>query len=89
MVEIVQQTVAVVSNDTSISQQQIQFIDTKCKQLDISVTNFINMGENNYSNINDVDKNCAKLMIKHLNGYQNGETDIPESITGYKNWRTN
>jgi hypothetical protein len=89
IVEIVQQTVAIVSNDVSISQQQIQFIDTKCKQLDINVTNFINMGENNYSSINDVDKNCAKLMIKHLNGYQNGETDIPESITGYKNWRTN
>ena len=89
IVEIVQQTVAVVSNDARISQQQIQFIDTKCKQLDISVTNFINMGENNYNSINDVDKNCAKLMIKHLNGYQNGETDIPESITGYKNWRTN
>tara|TARA_R110002110_G_scaffold2311_1_gene10721 strand:+ start:1787 stop:2650 length:864 start_codon:yes stop_codon:yes gene_type:complete len=89
IVEIVQQTVAVVSNDTSISQQQIQFIDTKCKQLDIGVTNFINMGEKSYSSINDVDKNCAKLMIKHLNGYQNGETDIPESITGYKNWRTN
>ena len=89
IVEIVQQTVAVVSNDTSISQQQIQFIDTKCKQLDIGVTNFINMGDKSYSSINDVDKNCAKLMIKHLNGYQNGETDIPESITGYKNWRTN
>jgi len=91
IVEIVQQTVAVatVSNDVRISQQQIQFIDNKCKQLDISVTNFISMGEKNYNSINDVDKNCAKLMIKHLNGYQNGETDVPESITGYKNWRTN
>ena len=87
IVEIVQQTVPTVEEDDRISQQQVQFIDTKCKQLDINVVKFINIGENNYDSINDIDKNCAKLMIKYLNSYQNGVTDIPESIKSYKNWR--
>ena len=87
IVEIVQQTVASAGEDIRISQQQIQFIDTRCKQLDIDVVKFINIGENNYASINDIDKDCAKLMIKYLNNYQNDDTEIPDSIKNYKNWR--
>jgi hypothetical protein len=88
IVEIVQQAVSTPDQDGRVSQQQIQFIDTKCSQLDINMLEFINIGENKYKSINDVDKDCAKLMIKHLNNYQNGNTEIPESIKGYKNWRS-
>ena len=87
IVEIVQQTVASAGEDIRISQQQIQFIDTRCKQLDIDVVKFINIGENNYASINDIDKDCAKLMIKYLNNYQNDDTEIPDSIKSYTNWR--
>lgn len=73
--------------DQSISTQQVQFIDTKCKQLDIDVMLFINMGSGDYANIGQVTRDSAKKMIKFLNGYQNGEP-IQESIKGYKtNWR--
>ena len=65
IVEIVQQTVAVVSNDARISQQQIQFIDTKCKQLDISVTNFINMGENSIIVVRFNSGKTKSLMVKY------------------------
>tara|TARA_R100000005_G_scaffold96251_2_gene81785 strand:+ start:932 stop:1855 length:924 start_codon:yes stop_codon:yes gene_type:complete len=73
--------------DQSISTQQVQFIDTKCKQLDIDVMLFINMGSGDYTEIGQVTRDSAKKMIKFLNGYQNGEP-IQESIKGYKtNWR--
>ena len=73
--------------DQSISTQQVQFIDTKCKQLDIDIMSFINMGSGDYANIGQVTRDSAKKMIKFLNGYQNGEP-IQDSIKGYKaNWR--
>ena len=73
--------------DQSISTQQVQFIDTKCKQLDIDIMSFINIGSGDYANIGQVTRDSAKKMIKFLNGYQNGEP-IQDSIKGYKaNWR--
>ena len=79
IVEIVQQTVAR-SSDGNISPQQMQFIFNKCNQLDINVDNFINMGENTYEDISNVNKECAKKMIKRLNEYQNGTHDVPQEI---------
>ena len=87
IVEIVQQSVTV-TDDSRISLQQIQFIDTKCSQLDIDILKFINIGENTYNSINDVTKDCAKMMVKHLNNYQNSNKEIPNNIKGYKNWRS-
>jgi len=74
--------------DQKISTQQVQFIDTKCNQLDIDVLSFINMGSGNYHSIVDVTKDSAKKMIKVLNGYQNDDGLIQDTIKGYKtNWR--
>ena len=88
IVEIVQQAVSTESGDQRISPQQVQFVDNKCSQLDINAMQFINMGQNTYKSINDVDKDCAKKMITMLNGYQNGTTEISENIKGYvPNWR--
>ena len=88
IVEIVQQAVRTESGDQRISPQQVQFVDNKCSQLDINAMQFINMGQNTYKSINDVDKDCAKKMITMLNGYQNGTTEISENIKGYvPNWR--
>ena len=74
--------------DRIISSQQIQFVDNKCKQLNIDAFAFINMGNSSFANINEVTKDSAKKMIKVLNNYQNNSGDIPDSILGYKvNWR--
>ena len=93
IVEIVQQAVKQAPTsgeyeaDKRISSQQVHFIDNRCNQLDIDVISFINIGEGNYPNINDVNKDSAKKMIKVLNSYQNGG-DIPDKIKGYKiDWR--
>ena len=72
----------------NISTQQVQFIDTKCKQLDVDAFAFINMGNGSYSSIGEVTKDSAKKMIKVLNNYQNNQADIPQNIRGYKHgWR--
>tara|TARA_Y100000004_G_scaffold187619_1_gene240664 strand:- start:767 stop:1516 length:750 start_codon:yes stop_codon:yes gene_type:complete len=72
----------------SISDPQINFIDAKCKQLDINVLNFINAGSEQYDSINNVSKKTASSMLSTLNEYQNKKRKTPDSIMGYDtNWR--
>tara|TARA_B100001113_G_scaffold353311_1_gene357132 strand:- start:1265 stop:2017 length:753 start_codon:yes stop_codon:yes gene_type:complete len=72
----------------NISDPQINFIDAKCKQLDINVLSFINAGSEQYDSINNVSKKTASSMLSTLNEYQNKKRKIPDSIMGYdKNWR--
>lgn len=72
----------------SISNPQINFIDTKCKQLDINVLEFINSGSNQYESINDVSKKTGIQMLAKLNEYQNQKSKVPKTIKGYvSNWR--
>ena len=71
-----------------ISLPQTNFIDAKCKQLDINVTKFINAGSDNYGSINEVSKKTASKMLSALNEYQTKKKNIPEKILGYdSNWR--
>ena len=72
----------------SISNPQINFIDTKCKQLDINVLKFINVGSETYDSINNVSKKTASGMLSTLNEYQNKKRKTPQNIMGYDpNWR--
>lgn len=73
--------------EDQISGPQINFIDAKCKQLDVDVMAFINQGEKTYNAITDVTKKTASKMLAVLNDYQNNSKSIPESIVGYKPWR--
>jgi hypothetical protein len=73
--------------EDSISPPQINFIDAKCKQLDLNVLNFINMGESKYEDISQIKKNTASKMLGVLNEYQTGVKSIPEEISGYEQWR--
>ena len=94
IVSIVQQTIPGAPTDggwnpeEKISVQQVSFIDTKCRQLDIDGLSFINSGAEKYTSIADITKEVASKMIKQLNKYQTGEADIPQDISGYiPNWR--
>ncbi len=71
-----------------ISSSQINFIDNKCRQLDISVMAFVNSGEGVYDSIEDVEKSKASAMLGVLNKYQTKQNEMPKGIMGYnKNWR--
>jgi hypothetical protein len=94
VVAIVRQSIA--SKPTSgewkeedpITNPQINFIDVKCKDVDVDVIKFINQGKETYDSIEDITKSKACTMIKVLNEYQNQSKEIPESIKGYNNnWR--
>ena len=74
--------------EDNISNPQINFIDTKCKQLDINVLKFINSGSEVYDSINDISKKKGIEMLAVLNEYQNNKRDTPNKIKGYdQNWR--
>ena len=91
IVNVVQQSISTSGEynpDDRISPQQVTFIDNKCKQLDINVIEFINIGAENYRSINDVKRESGKKMIRVLNEYQNQTTSIPEHILSYQeDWR--
>lgn len=70
-----------------ISNEQISFIDSKCKKLDINVDAFINSGEKQYRSIYDVTRDTAAKMIKKLTELTNDKTKIDESIKVYTDWR--
>ena len=74
--------------EDAISTPQINFVDAKCKQLNIDVMGFVNSGTDSYETIKDVSKKTASKMLGVLNEYQNKSKDIPENILGYDtNWR--
>ena len=87
IVGIVQATTADWNPEDTISNQQVTFINNKCKQLDIDVRKFVNMGATHYESINDVTRNTAQKMLRQLNDYQQ-KGSIPEQIQGYESdWR--
>lgn len=76
------------NEEDPISLPQINFIDGKCRQLDIGVFEFINSGEKTYENIQEVSKKTASKMLAMLNEYQNKSKPTPAKIVGYNsNWR--
>tara|TARA_R110000824_G_scaffold231335_2_gene419158 strand:+ start:35511 stop:36284 length:774 start_codon:yes stop_codon:yes gene_type:complete len=83
-----QPTTGEFSENDGISSAQVNFLDNKCKQLDINVLEFINIGKKKYDDVSDITKKSASSMLGVLNQYQSGEKEIPENIQGYnKNWR--
>ena len=87
IVGIVQATTADWNPEDTISNQQVTFINNKCKQLDIDVRKFVNMGSTHYESINDVTRNTAQKMLRQLNDYQQ-KGSIPEQIQVYESdWR--
>lgn len=70
-----------------VSNEQVSFIDSRCKRLDISVVAFINSGEKQYSSIYDVTRETAAKMIKKLTEYSNDKSQIDDTIKTYTEWR--
>ena len=50
--------------------------------MSIDVLKFINLGEKQYSRLDEVSKKTAINMIKLLNDYQNNSKTIPHEILG-------
>jgi len=69
-----------------ISFEQKNTISLLAKRCDVDVLKFINSGQNQYNNIDEVTKEIGVKMIKYLNGILQGEFTNP-NIGGYQeNW---
>jgi hypothetical protein len=90
IVAIVRQTTKIegvtngaIGDKDKISSAQINFIENKCRQLDIDVCKLI--GD---VNINTLTKKTGSDLLAKLAAHQTGETLLPESFSGFKkNWR--
>lgn len=74
-------------NDSRMSDAQLNFIDIKCKQLNINGTKLLN---DEFSvNLNKkITKKVASDIIDKLNDYQRDKTTVPEGLIGYQQeWR--
>lgn len=63
-----------------ISGAQIKLLTNKCREMNIDVLKFINLGEKTYARLEDVKKKVAINMIKLLTDYQNNSKPIPANI---------
>jgi len=74
-------------NSQRMTDPQANFIDVKCKQLNLNVAEFFKeVFEVNVKR--KVDKGQASLAIQKLNDYQQDKNLIPDSITAYlSDWR--
>ncbi len=72
----------IVENDPSAKASFVQknLINHVCKQYNIDVDAFINMGSGKYDSIDVIPKNTALLMIKKLQEFQKDLDSIPEKI---------
>lgn len=78
------------TNRDTITPNQVNFIDRKCKALNINAVLFINAGERKYTSINQVLTDTASKMIKELNRLDNDRNMIPNEIKGYVgDWQSN
>lgn len=77
----------------AIGKEQVQFIDQRCKKLDINIVSFINYEPStnivgtSYRGIYDVNKSQAASFIQELNVLTNDKPKIPEIIKGYVEWK--
>lgn len=74
-------------NQSRMSDAQLNFIDVKCKQLNIDGTKLL---KDEFSSSLDkkITKKIASDIIDKLNDYQRDKSTIPESLTGYnQEWR--
>jgi hypothetical protein len=87
---IVRQTVKIegvtngeITDKDKITMAQINFIDNKCKQLNINVKNLVGNVD-----INTLTKKVASDLLAKLTKHQTGEDKLPDSLVGYnKDWR--
>ena len=77
-----------ISVDDAITQNQIKFMNTRCKQLDVDVMRLVNSNGERYDRIERLTKKQASTLIEMLNSAGRGESEIPKEVLGYQeNWR--
>lgn len=71
-------------HEDRITKDQVNFVDMKCKKLDIDVMAFINSGSKDYRSVYEIKRDTAAKMIKEINKFSNDESLIKEEFKTYK-----
>lgn len=72
-----------------IMSQQILFIDTHCRDLNINVIKFVNAGKHQFKYIQQVPYETAVIMGDELDNYVRDRKSIPPKVVGYDaGWRS-
>lgn len=80
----VNQYIAVVNNgENKITPDQLSFITTKCKRLNINIKKLISK-RGNYSSLVTLEKDVARTLIKDLSMWSNDKGLIDSSVIGYE-----
>jgi hypothetical protein len=74
--------------ETPITEEQINMIDMLCEQLEMSVLDFINSGDKEYTNIYEVPHSTAQKMAQCLNQIRQGKKPRPEVGTYESDWKS-
>lgn len=74
--------------ETPVTQEQITVIDLICKRVNMSVLDFISVGEIKYMFIEQIPSHKAQAMIKYLSEIQSAKKDKPSPKPYDGNWRT-
>lgn len=89
-VKVEAKTTGEMASSDKISDAQTKFLENKCKQLNINLFKYVNMGDNKYEKLTDITKKSASDMIQHLNSHQSDplKNVVPEDVKGWdKDWR--
>lgn len=70
------------TSDVMATKEQINFLNTRCKKLDMNVMAYINSGSKKYGSINEVSRDICIKMIQDLNQIPS-KGDVPESLRGF------
>lgn len=70
-------------SEDRITKDQINFIDMKCRKLNIDVEKFVNSGEKEYRSIYEITKETAAKIIKMVTKLSTSEAQIDPNIKGY------
>ena len=77
-----------ISVDDSITENQIKFMNAKCKQLNVDVMRLVNSNGERHDRIERLTKKQASTIIEMLNSASRQESQIPQEVLGYQeNWR--
>lgn len=73
---------SICTSEVMATQEQINFLNTKCKKLDMNVMAYVNSGSGKYKSISEVTRDTCIKMIQDLNKISS-KGEVPDSLKGF------
>lgn len=74
--------------ESSVTENQISFLNNRCKSMNIDVMKLINSSEERYHSVEQLSKKKCSVFIEKINRFYRKEEEVPQDIVGFQeNWR--